>query len=143
MPQDVLGVGPLAITDISQTQLWRNQGPQEVIVEVTEQRSALPVEDRAALRLAAGTSPRAVGRTINKLLADRSLVTGAEVFDATPAEFQRLGTLVSLVDLAVMHGQVETDLEETVELSGDRTTILLATLPHVIFDTPVPTEEMP
>jgi hypothetical protein len=143
VPQDVLGVGPLAITDISQTQLWRDQGPQEVIVDVTEQRNALPVEDRAALRLAAGTSPRAVRRTINKLLADRPLVTGAEVFDATPSEFQRLGTLVSLLDLAVMHGQVETELDETVELSGDRTTTLLATLPHVIFDTPVPTEEMP
>ena len=54
-----------------------------------------------------------------------------------------MGTLVSLLDLAVMHGQVETDRDETVELSGDRTTALLATLPHVIFDTPVPTEEMP
>ncbi|GAB3966978.1 DUF3375 family protein [Plantactinospora veratri] len=87
VPQDLLGVGPLAITDISQTQLWRDHGPQEVVVEVTEQRTTLPTEDRAALRLAAGTGQRAVGRTINTLLTDRQVVTGAEVFDATPGSF--------------------------------------------------------
>jgi hypothetical protein len=141
--QDVLGVGPLDVVDISQTQLWRDQGPQEVVVEVTEQRGTLPVEDRAALRLAAGTSPRAVGRTVNTLLASQSVVTGAEVFDATPAEFQRLGALVSLLDLAVTHGQVDVDVIETVRLSGDRPTALLATLPHLVFDTPVPTKELP
>ncbi len=75
VPQDVLGVRPLAVIDASQTQLWRDRGPQEVVVEVTEQRRTLPAEERAALRLAAGTSPRAVGRTINKLLANRPLVT--------------------------------------------------------------------
>lgn len=143
VPQDVLGVGPLAVIDISQTQLWRDQGPQEVVVEVIEQRRALPTEDRAALRLAAGTSPRAVGRTINKLLVNRPVVTGAEVFEATPAEFQRLGTLVSLLDLAVMHGHVDTDLDETVRLSGDRPTALMATLPHLVFYAPVPTKEIP
>ena len=142
VPQDVLGVGPLAVIDISQTQLWRDHGPQEVVVEATEQRGTLPAEDRAALRLAAGISPRAVGRTINKLLVNRPLVTGAEVFEATPAEFQRLGTLVSLLDLAVMHGQVDTDLDETVRLSGDRVAALMATLPHLVFDAPVPSKEM-
>ncbi|MCS7480385.1 DUF3375 domain-containing protein [Umezawaea endophytica] len=143
VPQDVLGVGPFAVMDISQTQLWRDHGPQEVVVEVTQQHAALPVEDRAALRLAAGTSPRAVGRTINKLLADRSVVTGAEVFEATPMEFQRLGTLVSLLDLAVMHGQVDTGLVEAVRLSGNQVTALRATLPHLVFDAPVPAKEAP
>ncbi|SCG58186.1 Protein of unknown function [Micromonospora echinaurantiaca] len=143
VPQDVLGVGPLAITDISQTQLWRDHGPQEVVVEVTEQRTTLPTADRAALRLAAGTSPRAVGRTINRLLASRPVVTGAEVFDATAPEFQRLGTLVSLLDLAVMHGQVDINLAETVRLSGDRAAALMATLPALVFDAPVPTKEVP
>jgi hypothetical protein len=143
VPQDVLGVGLLAIVDISQTQLWRDHGPQEVVVEVTQQRSTLPTEDRAALRLVAGTSPRAVGRTINNLLASQRVVTGTEVFEATPAEFQRLGTLVSLLDLAVMHGQIDIDLVETVRLSGDRAATLRATLPHLAFDTPVPTKEMP
>ena len=142
MPYDVLGVGPLALIDISQTQLWRDRGPQEVVVEVNEQRTTLPVEDRAALRLAAGTSPRAVGRTINKLLTNRSVVTGAEVFDATPAEFQRLGILVSLLDLAVAHGRVDTDLDETLWLSGGRATALMATLPFLVFDAPVPTKEL-
>ncbi|MFJ8816247.1 DUF3375 family protein [Amycolatopsis thermoflava] len=143
VPQDVLGVGPLAVVDISQTQLWRDHGPQEVVVEVTHQRRTLPTEDREALRLAAGTSPRAVGRTINELLASQPVVTGAEVFDATPVEFQRLGTLVSLLDLAVMHGQVDTDLVETVRLSGNRASVLMTTLPHLAFDTPVPTKEAP
>lgn len=143
VPQDVFGVGPLAVIDVSQTQLWRDRGPQEVVVEVTEQRRALPAEDRAALRLAAGTGPRAIGRTINKLLAHQPMVTGAEVIEATPAEFQRLGALVSLLDLAVMHGQVNSDLDETVRLSGDRLTTLMATLPHLVFDAPVPIKEMP
>jgi hypothetical protein len=143
VPQDVLGVGPLAVIDISQTQLWRDHGPQEVVIESAEQRRTLPIEDRAALRLAAGTGRRAVGRTINKLLTNRPVVTGSEVFEATPAEFQRLGTLVSLLDLAVIHGQVDTDLDETVWLSGDRETALMATLPHLVFDAPVPTKEMP
>ncbi|MEV4569551.1 DUF3375 family protein [Nonomuraea sp. NPDC049419] len=147
VPQNVLGVGPLAVIDVSQTQLWRDRGPQEVVVEVTEQHTTLPVEDRAALRLAAGTSPRAIGRTINKLLAHQSVVTGAEVIEATPAEFQRLGALVSLLDLAVMHGQVNLHVDETVRLSGDRTrdrtATLMVTLPHLVFDAPVPTKEMP
>lgn len=143
VPQDVLGAGTLAVIDISQTQLWRDHRPQEVVVKVTEQRGTLPSEDRSALRLAAGTSPRAVGRTINKLLANRPVVTGAEVFEATPTEFQRLGTLVSLLDLAVMRGQIDTDIDETVRLFGDRTTALVATLPHLAFDAPVPTKEAP
>lgn len=143
VPQDLLGVGPLAVIDISQSQLWRDHSPQDVVVEVTEQPGALPGKDRAALRLAAGTSPRTVGRTINKLLANRPTVTGAEVFEATPTEFQRLGTLVSLLDLAVMHGQVNADLDETVRLSGDRATTLMVMLPYLVFDAPVPTKEMP
>jgi hypothetical protein len=143
VPQDLLGVGPLAAIDISQTQLWRDHSPQEVVVEVTEQPGALPGEDRAALRLAAGTSPRAVGRTVNKVLTSRSAVTGAEVFEATPAEFQRLGTVVSLLDLAVTHGQVGIDFDETVRLVGDRKTALMVTLPYLVFDAPVPSKEMP
>jgi hypothetical protein len=71
------------------------------------------------------------------------MVTGAEVIEATRAEFQRLGALVSLLDLAVMHGQVNSDLDETVRLSGDRLTTLMATLPYLVFDAPVPIKEMP
>lgn len=138
---DVLGIGALAAEDISQTQLWRDRGPQEVVVEATYELKALPTEDRATLRLAAGTSTRAASRTINSLLAHRQIVTGSEVFAATPLEFRRLGVLVSLLDLAVVHGRVVTDITDTVQLSGDRATALLATLPHLIFDTPVPCKE--
>jgi hypothetical protein len=141
LPQEVLGVGPLAITDISQTQLWRDHGPQDVVVEVSTGRGDLPTDDRAALRLAAGTSPRAVGRTINKLLTGQRVVNGAEVFAATPAEFQRLGALVSLLDLAVLHGKVDDNVVETVRLSGDRAAELTACLPHLRFDAPVPAKE--
>lgn len=69
------------------------------------------------------------------------MVTGAEVFDATPHEFRRLGALVSLLDLAVMHGCVVSGRTDTVQLAGDRVTALLATLPHIVFDAPVPTKE--
>jgi hypothetical protein len=141
LPQEVLGIGPLGVIDITQTQLWRDHGPQDVIVEVTEQRRGLPDADRAALRLAAGTSSRAVGRTINNMLVGKGLVTGAEVFSATPVEFQRLGTLVSLLDLAVMHGTVDTGVGETVLLSGDRNSTLTVTLPYLLFDRPVPAKE--
>src|SRR5260221_14592807 len=85
VPQDMLGVGPLAVIDISQTQLWGDNSPQEVVVELAEQRGTLPGENRAALRLAAGTSPRAVGRTINKLLASWPAGTGAEGFQGPAA----------------------------------------------------------
>ncbi len=141
LPHEILGIGPLAVTDVSQTQLWRDHGPQEVVVEVTEQRKTLPDGDRAALRLAAGTSPRAVGRTINKLLTSQESVTGVEVFEATPAEFQRLGLLVSLLDLAVAHGAVKAGAVHTVALAGNRIATLMATLPHLVFDSPLPTKE--
>ena len=45
VPQDMLGVGPPAVIDISQTQLWRDNSPQEVVVELAEQRGTLPSED--------------------------------------------------------------------------------------------------
>jgi hypothetical protein len=54
-----------------------------------------------------------------------------------------LGTLVSLLDLAVMHGQVDTGLVEAVRLSGNQVTALRATLPHLVFDAPVPAQETP
>ena len=48
-----------------------------------------------------------------------------------------------MLDLAVLHGQVDTDLDETVRLSRDRATALIATLPHLVFHSPVPTKETP
>jgi len=131
---DILRIGPYAITDISQTQLWRNLGPQQVTVEAAPRAVSLPETDRAALRLAAGTSRRAVSRTINTLLRERPVVTGAEVYEATPAEFQRLGALVTLLDLAIIHGQVNVDIGEQVTIAGDREQALRVLFPHLVFD---------
>jgi hypothetical protein len=97
---DVLGVGLFGIEDVSQMQLWRDTGPQNVTVSVTAQGGELPAVERAALRLAAGTSHKAVARRINELVTERGVVTAAEVFEHTPAEFQRLGSLVTMLDLA-------------------------------------------
>ena len=80
--------------------------------------SQLPAAERAALRLAAGTSNKAVARRINELVADRGVVTAAEVFEHTPAEFQRLGSLVMMLDLAVQYGTVDPEVAEQVTLSG-------------------------
>jgi hypothetical protein len=131
---DILRIGPYAITDISQTQLWRDLGPQQVTVDAAPRAVSLPETDRAALRLAAGTSRRAVSRTINTLLRERPVVTGAEVYDATPAEFQRLGALVTLLDLAITHGQVNVDIGEQVTIARDREQALRVLFPHLVFD---------
>ncbi len=64
------------------------------------------------MRLAAGTSHKAVAKRINDLVADRGVVTAAEVFEHTPAEFQRLGFLVTMLDLAVQHGTVDPEVAE-------------------------------
>ncbi|WP_163508982.1 DUF3375 family protein [Fodinicola acaciae] len=134
---DVLGIGRIAVADISQTQLWRDLGPQRVIVEAVPQATVLPETDRAALRLAAGTSRRVMARTVNTLLRGRHIVTAAEVFAATPTEFQRLGAVVSLLDLAIDHGHVRLDVREYVALAGDREQALRVVLPHLIFDRPI------
>ena len=135
---DVLGVGVLGVQDISQLQLWRDTGPQNVMVSVAASGSQLPAAERAALRLAAGTSNKAVARRINELVADRGVVTAAEVFEHTPAEFQRLGSLVMMLDLAVQYGTVDPEVAEQVTLSGKRERELIVLLPHLTFHEPVP-----
>jgi Protein of unknown function (DUF3375) len=135
---DILGVGVLGVQDISQLQLWRDTGPQNVTISVTASGSQLPAAERAALRLAAGTSHKAVARRINELVADRGVVTAAEVFEHTPAEFQRLGSLVMLLDLAVEYGTVDPEVAEQVTLSGKRERELTVLLPHMGFHQPVP-----
>jgi hypothetical protein len=135
---DVLGVGVLGVQDISQLQLWRDTGPQNVTVSVTATGSQLPAAERAALRLAAGTGHKAVARRINELVADRGVVTAAEVFEHTPAEFQRLGSLVMMLDLAVQYGTVDPEVAEQVTLSGKRKRELTVLLPHLTFHEPVP-----
>lgn len=137
---DVLGVGVLDVRDISQTQVWRDQGPQTVSVSVTSSDAPLADSERAALRLAAGTSHRVIGRRVDDLVRARGVVTASEVFEATPAEFQRLGTLVTLLDLAVDHGTIDAAHAEKVALAGERERDLLVLLPHLVFDRPTQSE---
>jgi hypothetical protein len=134
---NVLGVGLFGAEDVSQLQLWRDTGPQDVTVSVTAYGGELPVGERAALRLAAGTSPKAVAKRINELVAQRGLVTAAEVFEHTPAEFQRLGSLVTMLDLAVQYGTVDAEVAEQVMLSGNREYELIVLLPHLAFHEPI------
>jgi len=135
---DILRIGVAAVPDTSTVKLWRQ--PQQQTMTVTGApviQSDLPETDRGALRLAAGTSPKALTATINTLIASRHLVSGADVFEATPAEFQRLGALVTLLDLAVAHGHVDGTHREHVRISGDPEPALRVILPHLIFDTPI------
>ncbi len=133
----VLGVGSFGAQDISQMQLWHDAGPQNVTISVRADGGQLPAGDRAALRLAAGTSRKAVAKRVNDLLADRTVVTAAEVFEHTPAEFRRLGFLVTMLDLAVQHGTVAEDVAERVTLSGRREHELTVLLPHLAFHEPI------
>jgi hypothetical protein len=133
----VLGVGMFAVEDVSQMQLWRDTGPQNVMVSVAASGGPLPAADRAALRLAAGTGHKAVARRINDLVAERGVVTAAEVFEHTPAEFQRLGSLVTMLDLAVQYGTVDPEVAEQVTLGGTREHELIVLLPHLAFHEPV------
>jgi Protein of unknown function (DUF3375) len=134
MSDDVLEIGVFPVIDITQYPLWADPGRQSVVVDVAQTANSLPATDRAALRLAAGTSARAISRTINQLVEDRHLVTGAEVFEATPQEFQRLGALVTLLDLAIAHGRVDTDVSEDVTIGAHREAALRVVLPHLVFD---------
>lgn len=134
---DVLGIGTLDLKDISQVQLWRDPGPRSVSVVVETNTDPLPDSERAALRLAAGTSPAAVAATINSLLDAQALVTGQQVYEATPEEFRRLGTVLSLLDLGVMHGRITNESSELVSLRSEHGHILEIALPQVLFDRPV------
>lgn len=134
----VLGVGAFAACDVSQLQLWREEEESSVVVAVAGQAGPLPASDRAALRLAAGTSPKAVAARVNALVAERGIVTAEEVFDSIPAEFQRLGALVAMLDLASAHGVIDADLTEKVLLAGGRERQLQVLLPLLWFEQPIP-----
>ncbi|GIT79516.1 hypothetical protein LLS1_11850 [Leifsonia sp. LS1] len=120
VPEDVLGLGPWALTDITQTQVWRGGERPEIGVAVTESKDTLPDSERAALRLAVGTGPDAVQETVQRLLAERGTVTGAEVFAATPPEFRRLGLLISLLDHAAERDAVQDGTDTVrIDVSGE------------------------
>lgn len=136
---NVLGIGALDVKDISQTQLFKDPGPQTVSITIETNDDPLPESERAALRVAAGTAPTAVADRINTMLTTQDRVTGREVYDATPAEFQRLGTLLSLLDLGVNHGHLTelADDSESVSLRTEHGHLMEVTLPHVFFDRPI------
>lgn len=137
---DVLGIGTAAVIDITQTQLWRDRGPQTVEVLVQSRPTAIPEQDRESLRVAAGMSIKAATGTVNRLLGERHLVTGSEAYEASPAEFQRLGTLLSLLDLAIAHGEVDADLAEEITLTTAAGQQLQITVPYMVFHEPLPTK---
>ena len=118
-------------------QLWRDTGPQNVTISVAAGGGQLPAGERAALRLAAGTSHKTVAKRINELVAECGVVTGTEVFEHTPAEFQRLGSLVTMLDLAVQYGTVDPEVAEQVTLSRKREHELTVLLPHLAFHGPI------
>jgi hypothetical protein len=68
------------------------------------------------------------------LLREGPVVTGTEVYEATPAEFQRLGALVTLLDLAIAYGQVNVSVSEQVTIGDDREHALRVVFPHLVFD---------
>lgn len=145
---DVLGIGPLALKDMSQAQLWRDPGVRSVEVVVDVNLDPLPDSERMALRLGAGTSPVAVAGTVNNLLKDLAAapgtggqVTGADVYEATPVEFRRLGTVLSLLDLAVASGTITDEEPQRVALTSENGHALEIGLPHVVFDRPITTKE--
>ncbi|WP_029146012.1 DUF3375 family protein [Microbacterium luticocti] len=137
MEDDVLGIGVANVVDASSLRLWVEPRPQRMAVESRHEEAVLPEADRAALRLAAGTSPRVVARTINQLLERSGVVTGSDVFEETPTEFRRLGALVAILDLAISFGNVDPSYREAVTFSPDPERELRVVLPHLVFDTPI------
>lgn len=137
LDEDVLGIGIVSVPDASGLRLWSQPLPQTMAVSAEPEQAALPAADRAALRLAAGTSPRALARTVNQLLEESGVATGAEVFERTPAEFQRLGALVTLLDLAIGFGNVDPAYREAVTFSPDAERELRVVLPHLVFHAPI------
>lgn len=134
MPTDVLGIGGANIVDMSQAQIWRDRGRPEVTVSITSDAQELPDADRASLRLSAGTSPAAVEATIDRLLVHRSVVTAAEVYAASDAEFRRLSLVLSMLDHAVDRGVVGTEAE-TLDLAGGPAHGRRVRLPSLLFGT--------
>lgn len=140
---DVLGIGPLALKDMSQSQMWRDPGDRSVDVVIDTGVQRLPETELAALRLGAGTSTVAVAGTINTLIADaRSAgrggpVTGRDIYEATPLEFRRIGTMLSMIDLAIAQGRVTDEPPEKVQMVTAGGHVLEVAVPHVVFDGPV------
>lgn len=120
VPDDVLGIAPADVRDVTQFQPWRERGRPSIDVSDAVDGAALPDTERDALRLAAGTSDAAVESAVDRLLADLELVTGADVVAAVDPEFRRLGLVLSLLDLAIERDAVVDNAVEHVRVGGRR-----------------------
>ncbi|WP_349828842.1 DUF3375 family protein [Brevibacterium litoralis] len=141
VPSDLLGVGPLDLVDVSQTTLWEDPGPAKVAVTVSARRTGLSEEDRNVLRGAHGMGHAAVSATLRDLLVHRAGASGADVLEATDPEFRRLGTAISLIDLATEHGEVTGDDPQVVQLRDETGTERAWAIPTMTFDAPIPEED--
>lgn len=131
---NIIGIGGLEMSESSDVHLWRHTEAQEVRVEAAISAGELPDADRAAMRLAAGTSINAVAETIDFLLDQTSVITGRDVYENTPAEFRRLGFAVSLLSLAITHGELDASGGEDLLLEDGTKTV---TVPRVAFIAPI------
>lgn len=96
-----IGVGALDLPESSGLKLWSEPVREEVEVVATEATEDLPDDQRAALRLAAGTSTKAVVDTINSLIVQGQLVTAGDIVAATPEEFRHMGLVTSIFAVAL------------------------------------------
>lgn len=141
VPTELLGIGTIEIEDMSQIRLWEDEGPAKVSVAVRPHTTGLSRSDVDALRLAAGTGHRAVRRHVNALLEENGRATGAQVLEAMPPDNRRLGTAISLIDLAVEHGSTAATEFEIVELLDAAGTATRWQIPLTAFTAPVPSKE--
>lgn len=135
---DLLGLGKADIVDVTQLRTWTRSNAATVSIARTRASGQLPAWERAAMRLSHNTSGPVVTKHVNKLLGERGAVTAADVFEASPEEFRRLGLAVTLLDLAARFGRVDTSALQSVELTGARRAPLEVVLPHLVFDQPIP-----
>lgn len=142
--EDFLRVGVLAAVDLSQTQLVSDPVEEDVQVTAEVSDRELPEADRQSMVLAASTSPAAVAEQVNKVWQRAggvvgTEVNGADVFAALPADYQRLGALVSLLDVAVAHGSIDAEHPVNVQLTDQHQ--LVAQLPNVVFESAIPDDD--
>lgn len=135
---DVLGIGPLEIRDVSQTQLWKADTSGPVAPIETAKPTGLPSEDREAMLVHAGTSTKAVTNTINSLIRGGAPVTAAQVFAATDERCQRLVVVLALIDLGIAHGHLDDGNTEQIPLTTPSGARRLIEMPLITFNEPIP-----
>lgn len=113
-----IGVGAFDMPESSGLKLWSEQVREEVKVVATEATEDLPDDQRTALRLAAGTSTKAVIDTIKSLIGQRQTVTAADIVAATPEEFRRMGLVTSIFAVALDDQAIDESDSDQITLGG-------------------------